>query len=163
MVHTITSCHTESTLETVSLQIVKALLALVLSTTILVHQSSLLKAVRTVYNIFLLSADPVNQTVAQGGFTQIVNHVFAQCKIDPSLPSFPETGSSPKNDPTLSPTTSHQQAPPTAASPVPPSPTPEPQPLSRTESAYAAPHHHMACFSNPTIVCAPFRCSGRLN
>ena len=84
VVNTITSCHTESTPETVSLQIVKALLALVLSSTILVHQSSLLKAVRTVYNVFLLSVDPINQTVAQGGLTQMVNHVFARCKLDTS-------------------------------------------------------------------------------
>ena len=84
VVHTITSCHSESAPETVSLQIVKALLALVLSPTILVHQSSLLKAVRTVYNVFLLSVDPINQTVAQGGLTQMVNHVFARCKIDGS-------------------------------------------------------------------------------
>lgn len=81
VVNTVTSCHTESTPETVSLQIVKALLALVLSPTILVHQSSLLKAVRTV-NVFLLSVDPINQTVAQGGLTQMVNHVFARCKVD---------------------------------------------------------------------------------
>jgi len=136
VVHTITSCHTENTPETVSLQIVKALLSLVLSTTILVHQSSLLKAVRTVYNIFLLSTDPVNQMVAQGGLAQIVNHVFVRCKLDPSLPGFPETGSpTPKPDPTLSPTSSHQQTPPTVTSPVPPSPAPESQPLSRTESA----------------------------
>jgi brefeldin A-inhibited guanine nucleotide-exchange protein len=86
VVNTITACHTESTPETVSLQIVKALLALVLSSTILVHQSSLLKAVRTVYNVFLLSMDPINQTVAQGGLTQMVNHVFSRCKLDgPSL------------------------------------------------------------------------------
>jgi brefeldin A-inhibited guanine nucleotide-exchange protein len=52
----------------------------VLSATILVHQSALLKAVRTVYNIFLMSNDSVNQTVAQGGLTQMVNHVFARCK-----------------------------------------------------------------------------------
>lgn len=65
-----------------SLQIVKALLSLVLSPTILVHQSSLLKAVRTVYNIFLLSPDPVNQTVAQGGLTQMVHHVFTRCKAN---------------------------------------------------------------------------------
>ncbi|EKM59125.1 uncharacterized protein PHACADRAFT_113382 [Phanerochaete carnosa HHB-10118-sp] len=83
VVHTITSCHSESTPETVSLQIVKALLALVLSPTVLVHQSSLLKAVRTVYNVFLLSVDPINQTVAQGGLTQMVNHVFARCKLEP--------------------------------------------------------------------------------
>lgn len=83
VVHTITSCHSESAPETVSLQIVKALLALVLSSTVLVHQSSLLKAVRTVYNVFLLSVDPINQTVAQGGLTQMVNHVFARCKLEP--------------------------------------------------------------------------------
>ena len=82
--HTITACHTETTPDTVSLQIVKALLALVLSPTLLVHQSSLLKAVRTVYNIFLLSPDPINQTVAQGGLTQMVHHVFARCKLNGS-------------------------------------------------------------------------------
>ncbi|KAI9069221.1 Sec7-domain-containing protein [Trametes sanguinea] len=92
VVHTITSCHNESTPETVSLQIVKALLSLVLSQTVLVHQSSLLKAVRTVYNIFLLSVDPVNQMVAQGGLTQMVNHVFARCKLgESSLPQSEST------------------------------------------------------------------------
>ncbi|KAI0711073.1 hypothetical protein C8T65DRAFT_648070 [Cerioporus squamosus] len=91
VVHTITSCHTESTPETVSLQIVKALLSLVLSPTVLVHQSSLLKAVRTVYNVFLLSVDPVNQMVAQGGLTQMVNHVFARCNITSS--NFPQSES----------------------------------------------------------------------
>ncbi|KAH9844154.1 uncharacterized protein C8Q71DRAFT_819716 [Rhodofomes roseus] len=85
VVHTITSCHSETTPDPVSLQIVKALLALVLSSTILVHQSSLLKAVRTVYNVFLLSSDPVNQTVAQGGLTQMVNHVFSRVMLEPSL------------------------------------------------------------------------------
>ncbi|KAH0587527.1 hypothetical protein H2248_006309 [Termitomyces sp. 'cryptogamus'] len=93
--HTIASCHTETTPETVSLQIVKALLALVLSPTTLVHHSSLLKAVRTVYNVYLLSSDPVNQGVAQGGLTQMVQHIFARCKVsqtsketsDPVLPS----------------------------------------------------------------------------
>ncbi|KAJ3476149.1 hypothetical protein NLI96_g11367 [Meripilus lineatus] len=81
VVHTVTACHTESTPDPVSLQIVKALLALVLSPTTLVHQSSLLKAVRTVYNVFLLSNDPINQTVAQGGLTQMVNHVFTRCRV----------------------------------------------------------------------------------
>lgn len=79
VVHTITSCHSETTPEPVSLQVVKALLALVLSPTIYVHHSSLLKAVRTVYNVFLLSTDPVNQMVAQGGITQMVHHIFARC------------------------------------------------------------------------------------
>ena len=53
-------------------------MAIVLSTDkgMLVHQSSLLKAVRTVYNVFLLSNDAPNQIVAQGGLTQMVHHVF---------------------------------------------------------------------------------------
>ncbi|KAG6896931.1 hypothetical protein C0992_005196 [Termitomyces sp. T32_za158] len=79
--HTIASCHTETTPETVSLQIVKALLALILSPTTFVHHSSLLKAVRTVYNVYLLSSDPVNQGVAQGGLTQMVQHIFARCQV----------------------------------------------------------------------------------
>ena len=100
--HTITSCHTETTPETVSLQIVKALLSLVLSPTVLVHHSSLLKAVRTVYNVFLLSTDTVNQMVAQGGLTQIVHHVFTRCRTgptssnDPALPS-PNSQESPSS------------------------------------------------------------------
>ncbi|KAF8076350.1 hypothetical protein FPV67DRAFT_1407470 [Lyophyllum atratum] len=103
--HTIASCHTETTPETVSLQIVKALLSLVLSPTILVHHSSLLKAVRTVYNVYLLSSDPVNQGVAQGGLTQMVQHVFARCRIshtskdasDPALPSATTQESAPSS------------------------------------------------------------------
>jgi brefeldin A-inhibited guanine nucleotide-exchange protein len=83
--HTITSCHTESTPDAVCLQIVKALLSLVLSPTVLVHHSSLLKAVRTVYNIFLLSTDQVNQMVAQGGLTQMVHHVFTRCRRENGL------------------------------------------------------------------------------
>lgn len=84
--HTITACHTENTPEPVSLQVVKALLSLVLSPTILVHHSSLLKAVRTVYNVFLLSNDAVNQMVAQGGLTQMVHHVFTRCRRDAKTP-----------------------------------------------------------------------------
>jgi brefeldin A-inhibited guanine nucleotide-exchange protein len=86
VVHTVTACHSENTPDAVSLQVVKALLSLVLSSTTLVHQSSLLKAVRTVYNVFLTSNDPVNQTVAQGGLTQMIHHVFARCKVIPPPP-----------------------------------------------------------------------------
>ncbi|KAG0709598.1 hypothetical protein DFH29DRAFT_884876 [Suillus ampliporus] len=80
VVHTITTCHSDTSPETVSLQVVKALLSLVLSPTIYVHHSSLLKAVRTVYNVFLLSTDVVNQMVAQGGLTQMVHHIFTRCR-----------------------------------------------------------------------------------
>jgi hypothetical protein len=70
--------------DAVQLQIIKALLALVLAPThpgvrrLQVHQSSLLRAVRTVYNIFLLSKSPTNQAIAQGTLTQIVSHVFGR-------------------------------------------------------------------------------------
>ena len=76
--HSITICYVESSPAPVALQVIKALLALVLSPAILVHQSSLLKAVRTIYNIFLLSPDGTNQMVAQGGLTQMVQHVFGR-------------------------------------------------------------------------------------
>lgn len=76
--HTIAVTYSEASPPAVALQVVKALLALVLSTKILVHQSSLLKALRTVYNVFLLSTDVTNQMVAQGGLTQIVHHVFGR-------------------------------------------------------------------------------------
>ena len=78
--HTITLSWTENSPPQVALQVVKALMAIVLSTDrgMLVHQSSLLKAIRSVYNVFLLSNDVGNQVVAQGGLTQMVHHVFGR-------------------------------------------------------------------------------------
>ncbi|PWN38087.1 Sec7-domain-containing protein, partial [Meira miltonrushii] len=64
--------------EKAQLQIIKALVAVVLSTSVHVHQSSLLKAVRTVYNIFLHSKSTATQAVAQGVLTQMVHHVFGR-------------------------------------------------------------------------------------
>ncbi|WVF69296.1 hypothetical protein IAT40_004072 [Kwoniella sp. CBS 6097] len=78
--HTITLSYSETSPPQVALQVVKALMAIVLSSDkgMLVHQSSLLKAIRTVYNVFLLSNDAANQVVAQGGLTQMVHHVFGR-------------------------------------------------------------------------------------
>lgn len=77
---TSTVCNTfyEGLDEKAQLQIIKALVAVVLSTTVHVHQSSLLKAIRTVYNIFLLSKASSTQAVAQGVLTQMVHHVFGR-------------------------------------------------------------------------------------
>ncbi|KAJ1025139.1 hypothetical protein NDA16_002645 [Ustilago loliicola] len=75
---TVCDCYQENLDDKVALQIIKALLASVLSTVVHVHQSSLLKAVRTVYNIFLMSKSPANQAIAQGSLTQMVHHVFAR-------------------------------------------------------------------------------------
>lgn len=78
--HTIILAYSENSPPQVALQVVKALMAIVLSTDkgMLTHQSSLLKAVRTVYNVFILSNDAANQVVAQGGLTQMVHHVFGR-------------------------------------------------------------------------------------
>ncbi|CAG8473492.1 8719_t:CDS:10 [Cetraspora pellucida] len=60
----------------------KALLAAVSSTKTPIHQSSLLKSIRYSYNIFLLSRNSVNQTIAQGTLTQMVNQVFSRIKVN---------------------------------------------------------------------------------
>jgi brefeldin A-inhibited guanine nucleotide-exchange protein len=78
--HIITTSFTESSSPAVSVQVVKSLLALVLSNTLTVHQSSLLKAVRTVYNVYLLSTDATTQLVAQGSLTQMIHHIFGRIR-----------------------------------------------------------------------------------
>ncbi|CAO1630328.1 unnamed protein product [Parajaminaea phylloscopi] len=62
----------------VTLQQLKALLALVLAG--LARQSALLHAVRTTYDVFLLSKDPQTQAVAQGVLTQMCSATFARIK-----------------------------------------------------------------------------------
>ena len=76
-IETICDCfQDEATPAEVQLQIVKSLLAAVLNDKIIVHGAGLLKAVRQVYNIFLLSKATANQQVAQGTLTQMVGTVF---------------------------------------------------------------------------------------
>ncbi|KAK3352865.1 hypothetical protein B0T25DRAFT_195524 [Lasiosphaeria hispida] len=70
----------ETTLVPIQLQIVKSLLAAVLNDKIVVHGAGLLKAVRQVYNVFLLSRSTANQQVAQGTLTQMVGTVFERVK-----------------------------------------------------------------------------------
>jgi brefeldin A-inhibited guanine nucleotide-exchange protein len=70
----------ESTPVEIQLQIVKSLLAAVLNDKIVVHGAGLLKAVRQVYNVFLLSKSGPNQQVAQGTLTQMVGTVFERVK-----------------------------------------------------------------------------------
>lgn len=64
----------------IQLQIVKSLLAAVLNDKIVVHGAGLLKAVRQVYNVFLLSKSSANQQVAQGTLAQMVGTVFERVK-----------------------------------------------------------------------------------
>ncbi len=70
----------EATAVEIQLQIVKSLLAAVLNDKIVVHGAGLLKAVRQVYNVFLLSRSTPNQQVAQGTLTQMVGTVFERVK-----------------------------------------------------------------------------------
>lgn len=79
VIETVCECFIgESTDDNVTLQIVKALLAAVASSTCPIHESTLLRAIRTTYNIFLLSRSAINQTIAQGTLTQMVNIVFVR-------------------------------------------------------------------------------------
>ena len=70
----------ETTHLEIELQIVKSLLGAVLNDKVVVHGAGLLKAVRQVYNVFLLSRDGANQQVAQGTLTQMVGTVFERVK-----------------------------------------------------------------------------------
>ena len=76
-IETICDCfQDEATPADTQLQIVKSLLAAILNDKLIVHGSGLLRAVRQVYNIFLLSKSGANQQVAQGTLTQMVGTVF---------------------------------------------------------------------------------------
>ncbi|PFH56458.1 hypothetical protein XA68_16480 [Ophiocordyceps unilateralis] len=70
----------DQTAPEIQLQIVKSLLAAVLNDKIVVHGAGLLKAVRQVYNVFLLSRSTANQQVAQGTLTQMAGTVFERVK-----------------------------------------------------------------------------------
>ncbi|KAI1173234.1 guanine nucleotide exchange factor [Nemania sp. FL0916] len=71
----------ETTPVDVQRHIVQALLAAVLNDKVVVHGAGLLKAVRQVYNVFLLSRSTDNQQAAQGTLTQMVGMVFERVKI----------------------------------------------------------------------------------
>lgn len=70
----------EGTADKIQTQIVKSLLAAILDERIVVHGAGLLKAVRQVYNVFLLSKNGTNQQMAQGSLTQMVGKVFERVK-----------------------------------------------------------------------------------
>ena len=76
-IDTICDCfQDDATPQEIQLQIVKSLLAAVLNDKIIVHGSGLLKSVRQVYNIFLISKSAPNQQLAQGTLSQMVGTVF---------------------------------------------------------------------------------------
>jgi brefeldin A-inhibited guanine nucleotide-exchange protein len=62
--------------EKVQLQMIKALLTAVTSPTFAVHETSLLTAMRTCYQIHLVSKSPINKMTAKATLTQMLNSVF---------------------------------------------------------------------------------------
>lgn len=80
-IDTICDCfQSEATPVETQLQIVQSLLSAILNDKIVVHGAGLLKAVRMMYNIFLLSKSSEHQKVAQGALTQMVGTVFERVK-----------------------------------------------------------------------------------
>lgn len=62
----------------VQLQIIKALLTVVTSQHVEVHEGTILLTVRTCYNIFLASKNLINQTTARATLTQMLNVIFTR-------------------------------------------------------------------------------------
>ncbi|OWR54723.1 brefeldin A-inhibited guanine nucleotide-exchange protein 2 [Danaus plexippus plexippus] len=79
IVETICSCFNgPQTDEGVQLQIIKALLTVITSQHVEVHEGAVLLAVRTCYNIYLASKNLINQTTARATLTQMLNVIFTK-------------------------------------------------------------------------------------
>lgn len=79
IVETICACFSgPQTDEGVQLQIIKALLTVVTSQHVEVHEGTVLLAVRTCYNIYLASRNLINQTTARATLTQMLNVIFSR-------------------------------------------------------------------------------------
>ncbi|KAL6423933.1 hypothetical protein ACFW04_009702 [Cataglyphis niger] len=79
IVETICGCFTgPQTDEGVQLQIIKALLTVMTSQHVEVHEGTVLLTIRTVYNVYLASRNLVNQTTARATLTQMINVIFTR-------------------------------------------------------------------------------------
>lgn len=100
-VKTVCDCFNSSgTDHKIELQIVKALVAAVLNDELIIHGATLLKAIRQVYTIFVVSSFPSNQTIAQAALSQMINVIFERVKglmkkssTTPMTPSTPSLNS----------------------------------------------------------------------
>ncbi|XP_046858092.1 brefeldin A-inhibited guanine nucleotide-exchange protein 1-like isoform X3 [Xenia sp. Carnegie-2017] len=94
IIETICTCFTGiNTDVNVQIQIIKALLTAVTSSTCEVHEGTLLQAVRTVYNIYLASKSLVSQTTAKATLTQMISLVFQRMESQAT-----ENGNEEKDD-----------------------------------------------------------------
>ncbi|KAH8867375.1 Brefeldin A-inhibited guanine nucleotide-exchange protein [Schistosoma japonicum] len=77
VVTTICSCFQGvQTDDDIQLQILKALLTVITSTVVEIHEADILLVVRTCYNIFMASKNPINQATARATLTQIISVLF---------------------------------------------------------------------------------------
>ncbi|PRP79080.1 brefeldin A-inhibited guanine nucleotide-exchange protein 2-like [Planoprotostelium fungivorum] len=79
----ISTCFDQSD-DNVQLQIIKAFHTAVASPICDVHEASLLTAIRTCYNIFLVSRNQVNQTTAKATLTQMLHIIFSRMELQMS-------------------------------------------------------------------------------
>ncbi|KAK0168082.1 hypothetical protein PV327_001920 [Microctonus hyperodae] len=94
IVETICSCFMgPQTDEGVQLQIIKALLTVMTSQHVEVHEGTVLLTIRTVYNVYLASRNLVNQTTARATLTQMINVIFArmETQAEDEIPRTNET------------------------------------------------------------------------
>ena len=78
--------------DNVQLQVIKALLTAVTSQTCEVHEGGLLVAVRSCYNIHLVTRNAVNKTTAKATLTQMLSIVFQRMEAaDAGAPTVPDT------------------------------------------------------------------------
>lgn len=78
-IETIADCFEgEGTNEKLELQVIRGLMAGVVNESIPAHGSTLLRAVRQIYNVFILSLSSKNQTLAQASLIQVVDEVFGR-------------------------------------------------------------------------------------
>ncbi|GAB6029023.1 Brefeldin A-inhibited guanine nucleotide-exchange protein 1 [Chamberlinius hualienensis] len=88
IVETICDCFNGTqTDEGVQLQIIKALLTVITSSTCEVHEGTVLQAVRTCYNIYLASKNLINQTTAKATLTQMLNVIFLRMETQNTIAS----------------------------------------------------------------------------
>lgn len=86
LVETICNCFQgPQTDEGVQLQIIKALLTVVTSPHIEIHEGTVLLTVRTCYNIYLASRNLINQTTAKATLTQMLNVIFTRMENQAAL------------------------------------------------------------------------------
>ncbi|CAH8564731.1 unnamed protein product [Schistosoma turkestanicum] len=77
VVTTICSCFQGvQTDDGIQLQILKALLTVITSPVVEIHEADILLVVRTCYNIFMATKNPINQATARATLTQIISVLF---------------------------------------------------------------------------------------